>query len=58
MKYCNECAEPKETDSDTCPDCGAYLPVVKVISTVYLWGVAAVLVTILICILIKTAGSK
>jgi hypothetical protein len=52
MKYCNKCAEPKETDGDACPDCGAYLPVVKVISSVYLWGVAAVLVAVLLCIIV------
>lgn len=44
MKYCKVCAEPKETTGDTCPDCGAYLPEVKVITPALAFGIAAVLV--------------
>ena len=54
MKYCKECAELKETDGDTCPDCGAYLPEVKIITPALSFGIAAVLITAWIVLFIIT----
>ena len=55
MKYCDVCSALKETDKDTCPDCGAYLPKIVVVPP-WVWDViAAALAVVVIFIFIIMA---
>lgn len=52
MKYCDVCSALKETDKDTCPDCGAYLPKIVVVPPLVWDIIAAVLAVVVIFIFI------